>query len=152
MFLLILNIRCVFDVFSSWTLRFLTTFIGNLTALSYAALQRATRVRWIANAREIKQIHAQHFSAQWQLLRHIRLKQAVKVIWQKGRIAAAHGRFNLIRQVATMCTLSVHPIQYTLPWTNPSPRPKRHVDQFSRFCVTIRNAKTYTIYTYCDSA
>jgi len=28
----------------------------------------------------------------------------VKVIWQKGRIAAAHGRFDGIRQVAPVCT------------------------------------------------
>ena len=31
-------------------------------------------------------------------------KQVVKVIWQKGRIAAAHGRFNGIRQLAPVCT------------------------------------------------
>jgi len=33
-------------------------------------------------------------------------KQVVKVIWQKGRIAAAHGRFNHISQVAPMSTQS----------------------------------------------
>jgi len=30
----------------------------------------------------------------------------IKAIWQKGRIAAVHGRFNSIRQVAPMCTPS----------------------------------------------
>jgi len=33
------------------------------------------------------------------------VKQVVTAIWRKGRIAAAHGRFNRIRQVAPMCTL-----------------------------------------------
>jgi len=32
------------------------------------------------------------------------MKHMVKVIRQKGRIAAAHGRFNHVRQVAPMCT------------------------------------------------
>jgi len=31
-------------------------------------------------------------------------EQMVKAIWQKGCIAAAHGRFSRIRQVAPMCT------------------------------------------------
>ena len=31
-------------------------------------------------------------------------KQLLKVIWQKGRIVAAHGRFNGISQVAPVCT------------------------------------------------
>jgi len=31
-------------------------------------------------------------------------KQVVKAIWQEGRIAAAHGRYNGIRQVAPLCT------------------------------------------------
>jgi len=39
--------------------------------------------------------------------------QVVKVICHKTRIAAAHGRFYRIRQVAPMCT----PDQYTVPWT-----------------------------------
>jgi len=33
-------------------------------------------------------------------------KQVVKVIWQKGHITAAHGRFNRIHQLAPMCTPS----------------------------------------------
>ena len=33
---------------------------------------------------------------------HCNDQQLLKVIWHKGRIAAAHGRFNRIRQVATM--------------------------------------------------
>ena len=33
-------------------------------------------------------------------------RQVVIVIWQKGRIAAAHGRFNRIHQMAPMCTPS----------------------------------------------
>jgi len=32
------------------------------------------------------------------------VKQVVNVIWQKGRIAAAHGHFSCTRQVASMCT------------------------------------------------
>ena len=35
----------------------------------------------------------------------------VKVIWQKGRIAAAHGLFNRIHRVAPICT----PMQHMLP-------------------------------------
>ena len=34
------------------------------------------------------------------------LKQVVTVVWRKGCIAATHGRFNRIRQVAPMCTPS----------------------------------------------
>jgi len=26
------------------------------------------------------------------------------------------------------------PIQYMIPWDHPSPKPKRHLDQFSHFC------------------
>ena len=48
----------------------------------------------------------------------------------KGRIAAAHGRFSRIRQVAPMFTSTY----YMLPWAHPSPCPKRHLDWFSRFC------------------
>jgi len=33
-------------------------------------------------------------------------QQVVKVIWQKGRIATAHGRFSCFCQVAPMCTPS----------------------------------------------
>jgi len=42
----------------------------------------------------------------WVLCTHTQteIKQVVRVIWQKGRIADAHGRFNRIRQVAPMCT------------------------------------------------
>jgi len=46
-----------------------------------------------------------------------------------GRIAAAHGRFDGIRQVAPVCI----PIKYMLSWAHPSPQPKHHLDQFSRF-------------------
>jgi len=49
-------------------------------------------------------------------------------IWQKGRIAAADGRFNRIRHVASLCT---HLIRASLD--HPSARPKRHLDRFSRF-------------------
>ena len=27
-----------------------------------------------------------------------------------------------------------HPLQHVVPWTHPSPRPKRYLDRFSRFC------------------
>jgi len=46
-----------------------------------------------------------------------------------GRIAAAHGLFNSIRQVALVCT----PTQYMAPWANLSAQQKRHLDQFSCF-------------------
>jgi len=47
-----------------------------------------------------------------------------------GRIAAAHGRFVGIRQVAL-----VWPLLYTLPWAHPSRNTKWHLDQFSRICT-----------------
>jgi len=39
----------------------------------------------------------------------------VKLIWQKGRIAATHWRFNRIRQVAPMCTCFLGPIWVHVP-------------------------------------
>ena len=50
-----------------------------------------------------------------------------------GRIAAAHGPFSRIRQVATMC---IPPNTWLVPWTRPSPHPKRHLDRFSHACRT----------------
>jgi len=47
-----------------------------------------------------------------------------------GRIAAAHRRFNGIRQVAQVCT----PTYTCFLWVHPSPNPKRRLDRFSRFC------------------
>jgi len=52
----------------------------------------------------------------------------VKVIWQKGRIAAAHGGFGRIRQVAPVCTPS------NRRFLRPT-RVQRHLDWFSRFCT-----------------
>jgi len=43
----------------------------------------------------------------------------------KGHIAVTHGRFNSIRQVASMFT----------NWAQLSPHPKRHRDRFSHFCT-----------------
>jgi len=40
-----------------------------------------------------------------------------------GRIAAAHGRFNGIRQVAPVCTLTL----YMFSWAHPSSNPKQHI-------------------------
>jgi len=48
----------------------------------------------------------------------------------KGRIAAEHGRFNRIRQVAPMRI----PM---LASAHPSPLPKRHLDRFSHFWATV---------------
>ena len=48
----------------------------------------------------------------------------------KCRIAAVNGLFNRVRQVEPMCTL-VHMFH----WTHPSPRLKRHLERFSRFCT-----------------
>jgi len=63
------------------------------------------------------------------------------VIWQKGRIATAHGRFNHVRQVAPMAP----PIQCMLPWTHRSPHPKRNVDRFSHFCTVHCRQSLYLI-------
>jgi len=38
----------------------------------------------------------------------ISVKQVVKVIWQKGRIAATHGQFSRICQVLPVCTHLIH--------------------------------------------
>ena len=46
-----------------------------------------------------------------------------------GRIAAAHGRFNGIRQVAPACTR-----HNNASLAQSSPNPKRHLDRFSHFC------------------
>jgi len=50
-----------------------------------------------------------------------------------GRIAAANGRFNCIRQVEPVRT----PHAIVLPWsqcTNPSPQSKRHLGRLNCFC------------------
>jgi len=49
----------------------------------------------------------------------------VKVILQKGRIVAAHERYNSIRQVAPVCTPP-----NTCSLGHRSPQPKRHLDRF----------------------
>jgi len=59
------------------------------------------------------------------------IQQMVKVIWQKGRIAAAHGRFTRIRQLAPMCALSN---MWILGSTQVHIH-RRHLDRFSRFCT-----------------
>jgi len=51
-----------------------------------------------------------------------------QVILQKGRIAAAYGRFSHVRQVAPICTPS------RCSMAHPCPQPIRHVDRFSGFC------------------
>ena len=60
----------------------------------------------------------------------------------KGRIAAAHRRYI----PSTTCRPPPQnqncpfswgiwtPINYIVPWAHPSPQPKWHLDQFSRFC------------------
>jgi len=55
--------------------------------------------------------------------------EVVKVIWQKGSIAATNGRFSRIRQVAPTCI----PFNksYILPWIHPSPHTKRLLDRVS---------------------
>jgi len=40
------------------------------------------------------------------LKRSVNMERVVKLIRQKDRIAAAHGRFNGTRQVALVCTLT----------------------------------------------
>ena len=52
----------------------------------------------------------------------------------KGRIAAAHGRFNGIRQMASMCTQL---IAYMLPWATRVHNPNgiSILDPFSQFCT-----------------
>jgi len=52
------------------------------------------------------------------------------VIWQKGHITSAHGRFSGIRQVAPVCTPP-----NTFPWAYTSQQPKQHLDQLSHFCT-----------------
>ena len=46
-----------------------------------------------------------------------------------GRITAAHAWFNGIRQ--------------TIPWAHPCQKRKRHLDQFSRFCIARRRVSLY---------
>jgi len=52
-------------------------------------------------------------------------KQVVKVIWQRRRIAATHGWFNRIRQVAPFDICFLGP---------PHHRSKLHTDRFSHSC------------------
>jgi len=68
------------------------------------------------------------------------LKTSSHSDWQKGCIAATHGRFNRIRQVAPMCTSS-----NMLPLAHPSPYPKRHLDRFSRFCIAQAESIYFTM-------
>jgi len=56
----------------------------------------------------------------------------VVVLWQKGRIVTAHGRFSRIGQVAPTAPLSNCTFLNPL---NSSPHLKRHLDQFSHFCT-----------------
>jgi len=46
-----------------------------------------------------------------------------------GRIAAARGWFNGIRQVAPVCNTT------TIRWAHPNAWPKRYLDRFSLFCT-----------------
>ena len=45
-------------------------------------------------------------------------------------IGAAQGRFSRICQIAPICSQ-----RCVLPSAHPSPQPKRHLDQFGRFCT-----------------
>jgi len=58
----------------------------------------------------------------------------------RGRIAAAHGRFNGIRQKKRA---RVYPHQIILSCAHPSPNPKRHLDRFSRFCTAYGSESLY---------
>jgi len=40
---------------------------------------------------------------------------------------------------------------YMVPWAHPSPRPKRHVDRFSRFCTARRRVSHYCTVRHCVS-
>ena len=68
-------------------------------------------------------------------------EQVVKVIWQKGRNATAHGWFNL--QSYSPGGANAHPVYHMFPWAHPNPQPKRHLDRFSHFwatvCITVRH-------------
>jgi len=76
----------------------------------------------------------------------------------QGRVAAAHGRFSRICQVAPICTsytqstkmvamatpLSICGLPSNMiPWAHRSPQPKRHLDRFSRFCTAHRRVSLY---------
>jgi len=55
-----------------------------------------------------------------------------------GRIAAAHGRFNGILQVAPVC--SAPQVIHMLPWDHPRPNHKRNLDRFwATVCKTVRH-------------
>jgi len=56
-----------------------------------------------------------------------------------GCIAATHGQFSGIRQVAPVCTGTL----YMLPWATLSPNPKLHLDWFSSFCTAHSTAFLY---------
>ena len=73
------------------------------------------------------------------LKRLVNMERVVKEIRQKDRIAAAHGRFSGIRQVALVCTLT----EYVLPRAHRSPHPKGHLDRFSHFCTTYGRESLY---------
>ena len=59
-----------------------------------------------------------------------------------GRIVAAHGRFNGIRQVVPVCTLFT---QYMLFWAHSSPNFKRNRDQLSRFLAQLTAESGHTL-------
>ena len=48
-----------------------------------------------------------------------------------GRIAAAYGRLNSIRQVVLVCTTTKYNVIYILPWAHRSPNTKRHLDRLA---------------------
>jgi len=73
-------------------------------------------------------------------MREVQKKTSSHSDWQKRCIAATHGRFNRIRQVAPMCTSS-----NMFPLAHPSPYPKRHLDRFSRFCVAQAESLYFTM-------
>jgi len=74
--------------------------------------------------------------------------------WQsnltQGHIAASDGRFNRVRQVATMCPpMRAHwrhlanTIELVLPSAHSSPQPERQIDRFSRICTAHGRKSLY---------
>ena len=62
----------------------------------------------------------------------------LRVVSQKGRIAAARGPGSVVFARWRQCA----PHLIMLPWIHPSPRPKRHLDRFSRFLQGWRSWQT----------